>query len=347
MKRRNFISSAAILTAGGFFPRLLSAAEDPSIRLAHLGAHEGRFTAGALTIVSGYNPEGHHFAGQAVAQLISRHVSGAKAVLTVVASPAAALQLLKAARTETPYGVFTVDLAVVEDDELEAALHAAPASGPPGPGDLRLLALLPSQLLHVVTLRGSPIRGMGDVEGKTISLGSAQSRSEKVMLRLLETLDLRGETSVQREALPLAPSMKALAEKKIDAFAWHGPSSPALFERLSGLLGVEITLLSHEEAIAKVRAKHGPAYHRAVIGKATYPWLEKDVHVIATANLLVCRADLPAPLAYDIVKTLRAHPEAVAGGQPPLDEISARPGAPVPLPLHPGTLKLIREASRP
>lgn len=345
MKRRDVLSAAVVLAGTGLFPRWLSAADGASIRLVHLGAHEGRFTTGALTIVSGYNPEGHHFAGQEVAQLISHHVPGARAVLTVVASPTAALRLLEAARTETPYGVFTVDLAVIAGDELEAALRATRASGRPDAGELRLLAVLPPQLLHVVTLRESPIRRPADLAGKTLSLGLAQSRSEKVMLKLLEALDLGGETSVRRQALSLGVSLKALADGKIDAFAWHGPTSPVIFERLGRLLDAQLTLLSHEDVIAKVRAKHGPAYDRGVIPKTTYPWLENDVHVIATATLLVCRADLPAPLAYDIVKTLTAHPDAMTGHGPRLD-VAAEPGAAQRLPLHPGAMRLIQETDR-
>src|SRR5712692_10829641 len=96
MNRREFLATASGVAAAGFFPR---------VSLAHLGAHEGRFTTGGLTLVSGYSVEGHHQVGQAVVELISRYVSGAKrSVLTVVASSADALRLLRAGRTDTAYG---------------------------------------------------------------------------------------------------------------------------------------------------------------------------------------------------------------------------------------------------
>src|SRR3989442_5405489 len=157
MNRREFLAMPLVLAGTGFLPRLTDAGTAEPIRLAHLGAHEGRFTTGALTLVSGYSEEGHHFAGQAVAELISRHVSGAKALLTVVATPAGALRLLQAGRTDTPYGQFTVDLALVDGDELGAALRGVDAFQLQDPGELRLLAVLPAQVLHIVTLHGSPI----------------------------------------------------------------------------------------------------------------------------------------------------------------------------------------------
>ncbi len=345
MNRREFLSTAVGVAGSGFFPRLVYAGLDQPIRLAHLGAHEGRFTTGALTLVSGYSVEGHHLAGQAVVELISRYVSGAKrAVLTVVASSADALRLLRAGRTDTPYGQFTVDLALVEGDEAYAALQEANASGSQDSGELRLLAVLPPQFLHIVTLRGSPIGSIGELKGKTVSVGPPRSRSEKLMLRLLEVLDPSVRTSLQREALGLAASMWALAEKKIDGFAWHGPTSPALFEHLVGLLGIRMTLLSHEEEVPKLRAKFGPAYYAAVIQQGAYPWLEKDVRVVGTQNLLISRLDLPAQLAYDIAKTLSSHPNAVAGGKGRLSDLGAGSEVPLPLAVHPGALKFREEA---
>lgn len=346
MHRREFFTTTLGLAGAGFFPRLVYAGLDQPIRLAHLGAHEGRFTTGALTLVSGYSVEGHHLAGQAVVELISRYVSGAKrAVLTVVASSADALRLLRTDHTDTPYGRFTVDLALVDGDEAFAALQGANASGSQDSGELRLLAVLPSQFLHIVTLRGSPIRSIDELKGKTVSIGPPQSRSEKLMFRLLEALDPSVGTSLKKEALGLAASMWALAEKKIDAFAWHGPTSPALFEHLAGLLGIRMTLLSHEEGVAKLRAKFGPAYYAAVIQQGAYPWLEKDVRVVGTQNLLLSRLDLPDQRAYDIAKALSSHPDAVAGGDRRLNDISAGPEAPMPFPVHPGALRF-REKTR-
>jgi uncharacterized protein len=344
MKRREFLTAPVCLAGAVVLPRCLEAMTYDPILLAHLGAHEGRFNSGGLTIVAAYSAEGHYMAGQAVAQLISRHVSGAKAMLTVVATTADALRLLRAGRTETPYGHFVVNLAVVDGDEADARIREVTGGRPEEPADLRLLTLLPPELLHIVTLRESPVRRVGDLKGKTVSIGPAGSRSAKVMGRLLEALDLSGATALQREALPLAAALKALAERRIDAFAWHGPVSPALFAHLGGLLGIQMTLVSQTDGIVKLRLDGGPAYYAAVIPKGAYQWLETDVRVVGTQNLLIGRADLSAQLAYDIVRTVNAHPEAFDGAGGSLPELS---GGPEPsLPLHPGAKKF-REEIKP
>ena len=332
MNRREFLATASGVAAAGLFPR---------VSLAHLGAHEGRFATGGLTLIAGYSPEGHHLVGQAVVELVSRHVSAAKrSQLTVIASSADTLRLLRAGHTDTSYGRFTVDLALVEGDEAYAALQAA---GPQDAGGLRLLTLLPAQYLHLVTLSGSPIRSIAELKGKTLSVGPARSRSEKLTLRLLETLDPSIGASLQRAALGLSESMWALAEKKIDAFAWHGPVSPALFEHLAGLLGIRTALLSHEEGVPKLREKYGPAYCAAVIRQGAYAGLEKDVRVVGTQNFLISRSDLPAPMAYDIVKALESHRDAFTGGDRRLSDISAGPETYLPFPVHPGALKFREE----
>jgi TRAP transporter TAXI family solute receptor len=327
MNRREFLATASGVAAAAFCPR---------VSLAHLGAHEGRFSTGGLTLVSGYSAEGHHLVGQAVVELISRHVSTAKrSQLTVIASSADTLRFLRAGSTDTPYGRFTVDLALVEGDEAYAALKG---TGSQDAGGLRLLTLLPAQYLHIVTLNASPIRGIGELKGKTVSVGPARSRSEKLTLRLLEALDPSVATSLQRAALGLSESMWALAEKKIDALAWHGPVSPALFEHLAGLLKIRIALLSYEEGVPKLREKYGAPYCAALIRQGAYPWLEKDIRVVGTQNLLISRLDLPVQMAHDIVKTLDSHRDAFTGGDRRLSDISAGPETYMPFPLHPGAL---------
>ena len=345
MKRREFFATAFGLVGAGFCPRLAYAELDLPIRLAHLGAHEGRFTTGGLTLVSGYSVEGHHLVGQAVVELISRYVPGAKrSVLTVVARSADTLRLLRERRTDTPYGQFTVDLVLVEGDEAYTALQGKNASGSKDSGELRLLMVLPPQFLHIVTLRESPIGNIEELKGKRLSVGPPRSRSEKVTLRLLEALDPSVGSSLQREPLGLSESMWALAEKKIDALAWHGPISPPLFAHLAGLLGIRLNLLSHEEEIPKLRAKYGSAYYAAMLPQGTYPWTEKDVRVVGTQNLLISRLDLPVQLAYDIVKTLSSHRNDVGGGDHRLSDISVGPETPTLFPVHPGALKFRGDA---
>ena len=335
MNRREFLATASGVAAAGLFPR---------VSLAHLGAHEGRFTTGGLTLVSGYCAEGHHLVGQAVVELISQHISTARrSQLTVIASSADTLRLLRAGHSDTPYGRFTVDLALVEGDEAYAALKGTHALASQDAGGLRLLTLLPAQYLHIVTLSGSPIRSIGELKGKTVSIGPARSRSEKLTLRLLEALDPSVGTSLQRAALGLSESMWALAEKKIDALAWHGPVSPALFEHLAGLLKIRTTLLSHEEGVPKLREKYGTAYYPALIRQEAYPWLDKDIRVVGTQNLLISRLDLPVQTAYDIVKTLNSHRDVFTGGDRRLSEISAGPETYTPFPAHPGALKFRKE----
>jgi len=330
MNRREFLATASGVAAAGFFPRVC---------LAHLGAHEGRFTTGGLTLISGYCAEGHHLVGQAVVELISQHVSTAKrSQLTVIASSADTLRLLRAGHTDTPYGRFTVDLALVEGDEVHAALK-----GTGSRDGLRLLTLLPAQYLHIVTLGESPIRSVGELKGKTVSVGPARSRSEKLMFRLLEALDPSVGASLKRAELGLSESMWALAEKKIDAFAWHGPVSPALFEHLAALLKIRLTLLSYEEGVPKLREKYGTAYYPALIRQGAYAWLEKDVRVVGTQNLLISRLDLPVQLAYDIVKALDSHPDAFTGADRRLSDLGAGPETYMPFPVHPGALKFRNE----
>src|SRR2546429_8823057 len=94
MNRREFLATASGVAAAGFVP---------GVCLAHLGAHEGRFATGGLTLVSGYCAERHHLVGQAVVVLILRHVPTARrSRLTVIPSSPSTLRLLPACPPESP-----------------------------------------------------------------------------------------------------------------------------------------------------------------------------------------------------------------------------------------------------
>ena len=82
-----------------------------------------------------------------------------------------------------------------------------------------------------------------------------------------------------------------------------------------------------------------------MLPQGAYPWLEKDVRVVGTQNLLISRLDLPVQLAYDIVKTLSSHQNDITGGgDHRTSDISAGPEIPTLFPVHPGALRLRDEA---
>jgi TRAP-type uncharacterized transport system substrate-binding protein len=80
-----------------------------------------------------------------------------------------------------------------------------------------------------------------------------------------------------------------------------------------------------------------------LIRQGAYAWLEKDIRVVGTQNLLISRLDLPAQTAYDIVKTLNSHRDAFTGGDRRLSDINAGPETYMPFPAHPGALKFREE----
>jgi TRAP-type uncharacterized transport system substrate-binding protein len=139
---------------------------------------------------------------------------------------------------------------------------------------------------------------------------------------------------LRRESLPPGASMKALAESRLDAFAWHGRVSTDVFERLPGLLGIRLTLLPLGDESSRLAADGG-RYYAGTLPKTTYSWLERDARALATANYLVCRRDLPLETGYRIVKALQSGMGGADGAGP----------AP-PISLHPGALRFAEESQR-
>jgi hypothetical protein len=196
----------------------------------------------------------------------------------------------------------------------------------------------------VVTLEGKGIGKVSDLRGKRVSTGSPGSGTEVKGLRVLEAFGLDPDKDMSRDRLGASESAGALKDGKIDAYFWDGGVPTASVTDLGATPGVKMKLLSHGDAIAKMREKYGPLYVKGVIPAKTYPGQEQDVTIAVVWNLLICNAAMKDNVAYDIVKTIfEHHPELVAVHREAAN-IKLQPQADgSPLPFHPGALKYFKE----
>ncbi len=210
---------------------------------------------------------------------------------------------------------------------------------------LRTVAVLYPNNMHIVTAEGRGIEKMIDLKGKRVSTGPPGSGTEIMAIRVLEAYGLNPDKDMTRDRLSPAESAGALKDKKIDAFFWVGGLPTAAVTDLGATPGIKIKLISHVDAIPKMREKYGPLYVRGIIPAKTYPGQDRDVPIAVVWNLLVCHENMKADIAYDIVKTFFDHkPELVAShGDAKYLSLEPQASGGSPIPFHPGAIRYFTE----
>ena len=209
---------------------------------------------------------------------------------------------------------------------------------------LRTVAVLYPNNMHVVTIEGKGIEKVTDLKGKRVSTGAPGSGTEVKALRVLEAYGLTPDKDFTRDKLGVAESAGALKDRKIDAFFWDGGLPTAAVTDLGATPGIKIKIISHGDAVPKMREKYGPLYVKGIIPAKTYPGQDVDVEMAVVWNLLICNEKMKGDVAYDIVKTLfDRKPELVASHRD-ARYLSLEPqvgGSPIP--LHPGVIRYFTE----
>ena len=211
--------------------------------------------------------------------------------------------------------------------------------------DLRTLAVLYPNRMHVVTIEGTGITKMSDLKGKRIATGAPVSGTEVMSMRLLEAFGLDPNKDVTRERLSIAESVNAMKDGKIDALMWVGGVPTPSITDLAATPGKKIKLIDHGDGADNMRKKFGPIYVKNKILANAYPGDDRDTTNVDVWNLLVVPEKADEQLVYNIVKTLfekkdelvKVHKDAAFLS---LDNQSS--GA-SPLPFHPGAVRYFKE----
>lgn len=211
--------------------------------------------------------------------------------------------------------------------------------------NLRALAVLYPNHMHVATIESTGIKSVADLKGRRVSTGSTGSATEVFAIRVLEAAGLDHLKDVRRERLGVAESVNAVKDNKIEAFFWVGGLPTAAVTDLAATPNTKLKLIDFSDLTAKMNAKYGPLYAEAVIPKATYKGMDADNKDITVWNILVMRGDTTDDLAYQITKTLFDRQADLAlvhaeGRSLSLQLQSLKRSG---IPYHPGALKFLAE----
>ncbi|GAA1281135.1 TAXI family TRAP transporter solute-binding subunit [Pseudonocardia aurantiaca] len=222
------------------------------------------------------------------------------------------------------------NVAISQVDAAADKLESVPADDQ---RQLRALARIYDDVVHVVVPASSPARSLGGLRGARVSVGAPESGVAVIARRLLAVAGLSPDTDFQTVQLGINDSVAAMERNEIDAFFWVGGLPTEGVSRLAELR--PIRLLDLEDLISPVRAEY-PVYAPGTVTAGSYG-IPEAIVTLLVRNFLLVRADMPDDLAYALVESLFDAQEKLTAVIPAALTIDPRSAIGTqPVPLHPG-----------
>lgn len=207
--------------------------------------------------------------------------------------------------------------------------------------DIRAMFSTIYNFLQVFTLEGSGIESVADLEGKTISVGSAGSGGELAARALLATYGL-DYTKVNAQFMGESDGAAALKDGKIDAMiATHPLNSAALTELTTSCSAVLVPI--DEDVFYDTYH----AYSKYTVPAGTYPNNDTDV-VIPRSRIIMCtsiNSGLTDDDVYEITKAIWENRSEWSECAKSVSKQAVLETAleEIDIPLHPGAIRYFEE----
>lgn len=211
--------------------------------------------------------------------------------------------------------------------------------------DLRAIASLYPEAIHIVVRKSAGINSIEELAGKRVSIGAKNSGTLQGARLVLEAYQLT-EDNLQTRYLNSADSIKALLNEDIDAvFFTVGISSPTLNKLFQD--SDDFTLLSIGSSQQQTIFKQGHYFSPFTIAANTYKGVP-ETGTISVYALWLTSAKADEALIYELTKALWGEPakqlfsSSLIGRHISVDNSLKGIG----IPLHPGAKKYYDEIGK-
>ncbi|MGH1427205.1 MAG: TAXI family TRAP transporter solute-binding subunit [Arenicella sp.] len=167
--------------------------------------------------------------------------------------------------------------------------------------ELRVLANLYPEDLHLVLAPGVELTSLNDLKGLRVGIDKPSSGTQIAVEAILTEFGITRE-AYKAFTVSSKESIQLMKKGKIDAFFYAAGTPVSSISKLSKELA--ITLYSFSEDEVKRANKVVPYYISSTIKSGVYEGLNEDVNTLAVSALLFTKADKPSPLVYKIVRAI-------------------------------------------
>lgn len=217
--------------------------------------------------------------------------------------------------------------------------------GKPKVADLRLIANLYPESIHLIARKGSGIKTVADLKGKRVSLDEPGSGTLIDARIILEAYGL-SEKDIKAEYLKPQNAGDKMRDGSMDAlFTVSGYPQGAVVELATAGTGIDLIPISGAEA-DKVLAKYN-FFARETIPAGVYKGVDTETKTLSVGAQWLTSAKQPDALIYEITKALwnKNTRQQLDNGHAKGKSITADTAlAGAGVPLHPGAEKFYKEA---
>ena len=234
-----------------------------------------------------------------------------------------------------------VDLALVQNDMAHYAYNGLEVFKDFKISNIRTIARLYPEYVHVVAQGESNINGIADFKGHSISVGVGGGGNEANARQVFEFYNL-SYNNFKPLFISYAETTSHFKDRHIDAFIYTvGIPNPSIMDivTLHNVSFLPIDGSQRDELI-----KNYPFFAPAVIPANTYRGQAEDIETVSLQAVMVVREDVPENIVYAITKALFENLDAVASAHAKGYEISAEKALEgVTVPLHAGAERYFKE----
>nr|WP_245827367.1 TAXI family TRAP transporter solute-binding subunit [Roseovarius gaetbuli] len=212
--------------------------------------------------------------------------------------------------------------------------------------DVRVIANLFPEDLHLVLPKGASLDGLADLKGKRVGIAQAGSGTQIAVELILAAHGITRD-DIEEAELNNTQSAERLADGQLDAYFYAAGTPVAAMIQLDNTKGMELYDWSEEELVTGNTAV--PYYIKSLIPAGTYPGVDYDVDTLAVSGMLITNANQPEELIYEITKALWSSTarKLLDNGHPKGKAITVETALEgvegIGVPLHPGAEKYYRE----
>lgn len=205
----------------------------------------------------------------------------------------------------------------------------------------RAIGGLYEESLQIVTL-DETLLSVGDLRGKTVSIGAENSGVAINAMNVLDVYGLRTGDDIETVNLSFGDSVAAMKEGKIDAaFIVSGAPTNAI-EDLIATENVHLVNID-DEKVEELQQRY-PYYNKHVILSGTYTGLDQDITTISVQATMIVSADLAEEDVYHLTAGIYDNVENVSAILPRAIDMNTENGTTgISVPFHPGAAKYFAE----
>lgn len=212
--------------------------------------------------------------------------------------------------------------------------------------DLRIIANLYPEDLHLVLPKGGVLNGIADLKGKRVGIAQAGSGTQIAVELILADWGVTRD-NIEEAELNNAQSAERIADGQLDAYFYAAGTPVAAMIQLANTKGMDLYSFTDEEVQRAIKAV--PYYVPSVIPAGTYPGVDHDTNTVAVSGMLVTNANIDEELIYQITKALwsdtarKLLDNGHAKGKAITLETALDGLEGIGVPLHPGAERFYRE----